>query len=241
MPRLRWYRRARVEMHNQMQLINRARTFLKRIGFSTVELPSTVPDPDGCFVKGCWIDRGVLYYCTKNVLVGSLLHEAGHLAITPKCMWGQITPGCLTNQPIFNAFGHSGEFAVEAWGHAAAMAAGIPSEEATRGSTPYCIATKEGGFANDEAQDQYNSPNYYGNCSRAELGVALSLLKKDHIGIYLLTIAGFTKDFPKMDVWFWDNCKPKTVSKEFVDLISSSGDGTNQDVSNLWNRYTLTN
>jgi hypothetical protein len=183
--------------HNYRYL-NKSRTFLKSIGIPVVSHESTTPDPSNSFMTGCWIDRGVVNYVAKRCLVGSLLHEAGHLALTPHKYWTSIAPGCFSNQAqIKDPFAGGGEFAVEAWGYAAASAIGIPVEAAVHSSAKICS------IANDNFEID-NQPNYFGDITRAEFAICMDLLQGKHLGIKLLRLAGMAgSDYPNLKSWIW--------------------------------------
>ncbi|XHX78973.1 MAG: hypothetical protein RBJ76_03280 [Stenomitos frigidus ULC029] len=109
-----------------LHFVGLARNFFKRIGLPFRIVPSYESDPKDVFFKGCWLDRGTLVFCPGRVQVGELMHEAGHLALTPKDQWHLLEPGSLTTSPPLGDFALIGDAAVEAWDYAAALAADVP-------------------------------------------------------------------------------------------------------------------
>ena len=100
--------------------------------------------PKKTFLRDVWHDRGVLCY-TPNALAGDVLHEAGHLAVTPSFLRKYLRPGDIDENhefqkvsnacfekfrsnpegPEIRAIIQSGETEAIAWSYAAAVAAGI--------------------------------------------------------------------------------------------------------------------
>ena len=157
----------------QLRFINRARSFFKRIGLPFREVPSYHPDPPNSFFTGCWLDKGCLYYCPARVSVGELLHEAGHLALTPKDQWQLIQPGALELYPPLGDLREIGDAAVEAWDYAAALSADIPE-----------LAVFVKGFDGNG------------------LKVWESFDAKMHPGFTLLRFLGMSSSWGNMDRWF---------------------------------------
>lgn len=114
------------QQHVSLHFVGLARNFFKRIGLPFRIVPSYEPDPEGVFFKGCWLDRGTLVFCPGRVQVGELMHEAGHLALTPKDQRHLLEPGSLTTSPPLGDFELIGDAAVEAWDYAAGLAADVP-------------------------------------------------------------------------------------------------------------------
>lgn len=93
----------------KLSFINKARNFFKKIGLPFVEVPSYIPDPEGCFFKGVWIADGKLHYCPARVDVGELLHEAGHVNYCMKrgtWLYSQKSNGQVCHTPDGKIFTH---------------------------------------------------------------------------------------------------------------------------------------
>ncbi len=210
--------------------LNKARAFFRRIGLPFVEEAATV-QPPGEFQVGCWIEGGKLHYCPKTALVGSVLHEAGHLAVTPRQFWPVIQPGDLEGQAaVLCPFGVGGEFAAEAWGWAAAEAAGIPSSEAVIGSTGI-----SGAEMSDAEWEDFNRSGYFLDMSKAQWKLWLSLHEKKHIGIAMLVAGGYIDriaTFPKCDRWFWH--KRKKTPGLAGELLTTLADNNPIGIKELW-------
>jgi hypothetical protein len=99
--------------------LRKAIAFLKSIKIETREHPPFAPVPDETFFLDVWIENSVIVYRKNSVDVGQLLHEAGHLALTPPSRRSEITPSELSGGVIF------GDLVVEAWDYYAAQAAKI--------------------------------------------------------------------------------------------------------------------
>lgn len=153
--------------------VNKARDFFKRIGLPFKIVPSYIKDPPNSFFKGCWLDNRKLYFCPKRVQVGELLHEAGHLALTPKADWHLIKPGNITTQIPLGYLAPIGDAAVEAWDYAAAKSADIPE-----------LAVFTNGF------------------NGAGWQVWESFDERRHPGFVLLRFLGMSSDWGKCDRWF---------------------------------------
>lgn len=96
--------------------------FLNEIGIDTQEASLS----GDCFLPGVEIREGALKFDAGQLLaVSDLLHEAGHLAVTPKAhraqMGGQLSP----EQQLL----HGGEVEAIAWSFAAAQHLGMPLNE----------------------------------------------------------------------------------------------------------------
>ncbi len=96
--------------------------FLNEIGIDT----QAANLPGDCFLPGVEISGGTIKFDAKQLLaVSDLLHEAGHLAVTPKAhraqMGGQLSP----EQQLL----HGGEVEAIAWSFAAAQHLGMPLDE----------------------------------------------------------------------------------------------------------------
>jgi len=96
--------------------------FLNEIGIETraAQLPAD------CFLPGVEINAGALKFDARQLLaVSDLLHEAGHIAVTPKSyrtqLGGQLS--AEVQQP------HGGETEAIAWSFAAAQHIGMPLDE----------------------------------------------------------------------------------------------------------------
>lgn len=79
--------------------------------------------PDDAFLPGLVVMAGeIVFDRTRLAWPGDLLHEAGHIAVTPAGQRGQL-PGLLDDRPI-DAEG--GEIEATAWAWAACMHLGLP-------------------------------------------------------------------------------------------------------------------
>lgn len=106
-------------------------------------------DP-ACFLRGVWIEAGVLC-AVAGAAAGSVLHEAGHLAITPSRFRPLIRPGSISefgaelnrayrsymegeagqhgpDHWLTRAVLNSGEQEAISWSYAAAVQVGLPPE-----------------------------------------------------------------------------------------------------------------
>jgi hypothetical protein len=82
--------------------------------------------PPECFLPGVCIARGHLQYdASKLVAPSDLLHEAGHIAVTPSIYRSQLD-GTLSPEL---ACEYGGEIEAIAWSFAAATAIGLPLAE----------------------------------------------------------------------------------------------------------------
>lgn len=102
--------------------IARVVAFLRGIGLSVDE--ATLDE--ACFLPGVRIRRGALVFDRSRLLAaGDLLHEAGHVALTPavhrQALDGDVLP--TQHHP------HGGEVEAIAWSYAAAMRIDLPLEE----------------------------------------------------------------------------------------------------------------
>lgn len=95
--------------------IKKALKFLKSIKIPLRESPPTEPHPKS-FFQWVWIENGTIVYRKAKVDVGQLLHEAGHLALTPPSRRLLITPSKAPPGPS------CGDLAVEAWNYYSAIA-----------------------------------------------------------------------------------------------------------------------
>jgi len=90
--------------------------FLQSIGLEVV----IAAVPAGTLLPGIAIRRGVLH-CDPHCLTwpGDLLHEAGHLAVTPAALRTAVDGDALSDAP------HAGEAEATAWAYAATRALGL--------------------------------------------------------------------------------------------------------------------
>jgi hypothetical protein len=94
--------------------------FLRGIGIVVRE--AGLDDPS--FLPGVAIVAGELVFDRARLTwPGDLLHEAGHIAVTPAAQRA-LLPGLLDGPPV--AFG--GEVEATAWAYAATLAIGLPPE-----------------------------------------------------------------------------------------------------------------
>ena len=100
------------------------RQFLAEIGIPTRE--ATLPGDT--FLPGILIEGGGLLIAPARLLhPGDLLHEAGHLAVTPAAERAQLAGNVMAGKPDQN--GTDGEEIVAMlWSYAAARAIGMPPE-----------------------------------------------------------------------------------------------------------------
>lgn len=108
-------------MATSNQIIAQIYTFLADIGITVVETTIT----QSTFLPGILIDRGTLAVDrTKLLYPGDILHEAGHIAVTPAAgrhlLQDNITDGHPEKQ--------GDELAVLLWTFAACQHIGIPAE-----------------------------------------------------------------------------------------------------------------
>jgi hypothetical protein len=80
---------------------------------------------DDAFLPGLVVERGeIIFDAAKLTWPGDLLHEAGHIAVTPPAQRCHL-PESLAGHPI-DAQG--GEVEATAWAYAASVALGLPPE-----------------------------------------------------------------------------------------------------------------
>ena len=100
-------------------VVARIFAFLAQIGIGVVEsdLPST-------FLPGVGIRGGCLHVDRSRLLwPGDLLHEAGHIAVTP-----ERSRSTLDGEVAAEVAPHAGEVEATAWAWAALLALGLPAE-----------------------------------------------------------------------------------------------------------------
>lgn len=92
--------------------------FLREVGITVRE--GAVGDD--AFLPGLVVERGeIVFDAARLTWPGDLLHEAGHIAVTPpaqRC----LLPECLSGHPIDAA---GGEVEATAWAYAASVALGL--------------------------------------------------------------------------------------------------------------------
>ncbi|MBO2010508.1 hypothetical protein J4E00_15715 [Siccationidurans soli] len=100
------------------------RRFLTEIGLETQEMRL----PKDTFLPGLLIDGGRLLIDPARLLYpGDVLHEAGHLAVTPAAERAQLSGNVMANKP--EQHGTDGEeIAAMLWSYAAAQAVDIAPE-----------------------------------------------------------------------------------------------------------------
>ncbi|GAB3678055.1 hypothetical protein GCM10027594_35780 [Hymenobacter agri] len=147
------------------------RAFLAEIGIPTQEAELTVDT----FLPGILIENGGLLIDPAKLLYpGDLLHEAGHLAVTPDAERIQLVGNVMAGKP--EQQGTDGEEIVAMlWSYAAAQAIGVPPEVVFH-------------------------PNGYRNASAWMLD---NFRQKIYPGLPLLVWMGLTTtdDFPHMTRW----------------------------------------
>jgi hypothetical protein len=95
--------------------------FLDRIGIPHREAPT----PEGTFLPGITIDQGTV--CFDPAILahpGDILHEAGHIALTPPSERAALDQAVLDAQPV----NESVEIGVLLWTFLAAKKIGLPVE-----------------------------------------------------------------------------------------------------------------
>ena len=96
--------------------------FLRGIGLSVEEAALD----EACFLPGVRIRRGALVFDHDRLLAaGDLLHEAGHIALTPAVHRHELEGDVLPTQH----HPHGGEVEAIAWSYAAALRIGLPLDE----------------------------------------------------------------------------------------------------------------
>ena len=96
--------------------------FLNDIGIET----RAATLPADCFLPGVEISAGGLKFDVSQLFAASdLLHEAGHLAVSPKVFRAQLGGQLNAEQQLL----HGGEIEAIAWSFAAAQHLGMPLEE----------------------------------------------------------------------------------------------------------------
>ena len=100
------------------------RQFLAEIGIPTQEVELTIDT----FLPGILIENGGLLIDPAKLLYpGDILHEAGHLAVTPAAERAQLAGNVMAGKP--EQHGTDGEEIVAMlWSYAAAQAIGVPPE-----------------------------------------------------------------------------------------------------------------
>jgi hypothetical protein len=102
--------------------ITRVVAFLRGIGLPVDEAALD----EACFLPGVRIRRGALVFDRTHLLAaGDLLHEAGHIALTPAVHRHELDGDVLPAQ--HHPYG--GEVEAIAWSYAAALRIGLPPDE----------------------------------------------------------------------------------------------------------------
>jgi hypothetical protein len=127
-------------------VLGRVVAFLQSLGFVMIE-GEPCQNPDGReFLPGVSIQPGmtIVYTVSRLESVGDLLHDAGHVAVTPSLFRSQLSydlsiletladeymaahPFLVDGQedPVMRGLLQAGEQEAQAWSYAAAVAAGI--------------------------------------------------------------------------------------------------------------------
>lgn len=180
---------------------DRVVTFLNEIGIATrYEAGATG------FVDGCRIEHGTLVV-DPQCRVSGLLHEAGHLAITPSCFRSLMDGNLYAGQremlkiveivaphpdaPLYRAAIQCSDPEATAWAWSAGVALGLPGEEIIR-------------------NDEYDGDGE---------GMRFSLSAKMYLGINGLAHAGFCalrsragiEAWPKLNFWTQEFEMPQPV------------------------------
>lgn len=96
--------------------------FIRQIG---LEIREAKPGATATFLPGVEIENGVLLYNPEKLLYpGDLLHEAGHMALTPANQRTKLSGNVINTDPQREG----DEIAVMLWTYAAAMEGNIPLE-----------------------------------------------------------------------------------------------------------------
>lgn len=107
-------------MSADASLAERIAGFLREIGLRVREAPV----PDDAFLPGVQVQAGeIIFDRARLAWPGDLLHEAGHIAVTPAARRHEL-PALLDDHPI-NAPG--GEIEATAWAYAACVHLGLPA------------------------------------------------------------------------------------------------------------------
>ncbi len=122
------------------------REFLAGIGIPTQEAALT----DETFLPGILIkDGGLLIDPARLLYPGDVLHEAGHLAVTPAAERAGLMGNVMAGKP--EQLGTDGEEIVAIlWSYAAAQASGVPPEvvfhsDGYRGGSPWVLSNFQQG------------------------------------------------------------------------------------------------
>ena len=107
-----------VQGEDQTGVTDRIVAFLRGIGLPVTE--GSVPDD--CFLPGVRIHHGTLVFDRQRLQwPGDLLHEAGHIAVTPAASRAALSDALATqDEPA-----HGGEAEATAWAYAACMKIGL--------------------------------------------------------------------------------------------------------------------
>lgn len=101
--------------------VERVVAFLRGIGLVVEQ--DVLDEP--CFLPGVRIRRGTLVFDRARLLAaGDLLHEAGHVALTPSTHRRELDGAVRPDQH----HPHGGEVEAIAWSYAAALAIGLPPD-----------------------------------------------------------------------------------------------------------------
>lgn len=203
---------ARFQKTVRYRWINRALVFLRQINFPHDLRPGYTPDPPGSFFKGCWYENGRLQIVKTRCDVGELLHEAGHLALTPRDLWSSIGPGTFPSSATLGGLDPIGDSAVEAWDYAAAIAVNIP-----------ILSVFKNGF---EGQGWLV-------WERIEV--------RDHPGFALLKLLGMSSEFGTCDRWYVGDGVRLPVEPEAVAALLLSLPCPEADLIVRWLKELLKN
>jgi hypothetical protein len=172
-----------------MKNLEIAANFLNSIGIRCLERRGAKG-----FLEGCKIVRGEIHYDPKVCTASNLLHEAGHIAITPSETrhlldgdvdeWFEKVEGRIEelakvlgpDDPLMRAYLQASECEATAWAYAAGKAAGLSPE--------IIIMDHE----------------YDGNGDSVRTG----LMFNAYVGINGLRAGGFlrsVKDYPSLERW----------------------------------------
>ena len=139
-------------------LVDAIAAFLSSIGLPPAEMPL----PCTASLPGVAIEAGRLRFDpSRLVWPGDLLHEAGHIAVTPS----SLRPGLADRLDERALASHAGEVEATAWAYAATVAAGLAPE----------VLFHDGGYGGASARLAFTYANgvYPGAAGLAAAGMTL--------------------------------------------------------------------
>ncbi len=164
----------------QSELTNKIAGFLTEIG---IEIISTTLDEE-TFLPGILVENGKLLVDEEKLTYpGDLLHEAGHLAIAPSHLRGELGDKIELNEGIPDVV----EVYAIAWSYAACVHLGIAPE----------IVFHDGGYRgkSEGLLFSFSLGVYIGSNGLEEAGLTFSPKKARELGV---------EPYPKMQKWLRD-------------------------------------